>query len=279
MKYTPILCLLCLFALLTSCAVNRPEFTDVQKQSAANDTKIKTLEQEIATLKSQTPTTSVVTSDNGTAVNTIDVNTYKQDSERNQTQIQILSNRIDALQGEISILKQNVQVLSNVKPATPEPTKIDKPVVEEHKTAEVKDTKPVKADKPKEVKASVSPAQTSYQNARNLYEKRDYPASVKLFLDLLTKYPTDDLAGASQYWIGECFYSMEDFASARREFQKVVDSYPNSSKVIDAQVKIAYTYTKEGNNTKAKEELDKIIQKYPNYERIDQLKKKVKELQ
>lgn len=108
-----------------------------------------------------------------------------------------------------------------------------------------------------------------YNEARRLYEIKDYSGAIKVFSLIVENYSDHGLAGPSQYWVGESYYGLGDFTQARTAFQKVVSDYPSSTKFIDAQFKIALCYLNLSQKEKAKVELNRIKKEYPTYERIN----------
>ncbi len=90
------------------------------------------------------------------------------------------------------------------------------------------------------------------------------PEQIKAFeRQFLAKFPNDDLADNSQYWIGENYYSMNDWQNALSAFQQVVTRYPEGGKVPDAMLKMGYTQRQMGRNSQATATLNDLINKYP----------------
>ena len=64
----------------------------------------------------------------------------------------------------------------------------------------------------------------------------------ELFAEFLSKFPKDELAGNSQYWLGETYYAEKKWNDAIGEFQKVLKLYKSSEKVPDALLKIGMSF-------------------------------------
>lgn len=102
-----------------------------------------------------------------------------------------------------------------------------------------------------------------YKYALELYNQKKHDQSIAKFQEFIQKLPQDELAGNSQYWIGENYYSLKEYSMAIDAFQMVINSYPNSPKVADAMFKIGYSYKLMNNAQMAKYFFDKVIAEYP----------------
>ena len=112
----------------------------------------------------------------------------------------------------------------------------------------------------------------SYQNALKIFNARDYEQAIKLFTEVLNKFPQGTYVDNSYYWIGECYYARGDYAQAIASFQKVIP-ITNSSKGDDAQLKIGLSYMKMGQNGLAKTEFQRLLDRYPASEYAARTKK------
>src|SRR5471032_1175703 len=72
--------------------------------------------------------------------------------------------------------------------------------------------------------------------------KRAKRSARELFTDFLAKFPKDDLASNSQYWLGETYYAERKWNDAIGELQKVLKEYKGSEKVPDALLKIGMSF-------------------------------------
>jgi tol-pal system protein YbgF len=106
--------------------------------------------------------------------------------------------------------------------------------------------------------------QQEYDAAFSLMKQGMYERAAKSFRDFVAKYPSSELAGNAQYWVGEALYVVRNFKQALEEFAKVVDKYPTSAKVPDALLKIGYVQQELGSLDKARQSLQQVIAKYPN---------------
>ncbi len=84
----------------------------------------------------------------------------------------------------------------------------------------------------------------------------------RLFLRL---FPNSQLAGHSQYWLGEAYYALKQYPEALVEFQNLITNYPGSRKVPDAYYKRGLTYVRRGFPLIATLEFEKLLEKYPSH--------------
>jgi tol-pal system protein YbgF len=103
-----------------------------------------------------------------------------------------------------------------------------------------------------------------YQQAYDALRNGRTVQSIEAFNAFLSKYPSGQLAGNAQYWLGEAYRVNQDADSARKAFNKVIESYPNSTKVPDALLKLGYIELDLKNWAKAREYLTHVNADFPN---------------
>lgn len=86
------------------------------------------------------------------------------------------------------------------------------------------------------------------------------------FSDLLTQYPTSDLAPEAQYWIAEAFASAGSAVEADSVFALVAEKYPTSERAPVAIYKRAVALKVAGQARQARTLLQQVIDKYPKSE-------------
>ena len=104
-----------------------------------------------------------------------------------------------------------------------------------------------------------------YQEGYDLFNAREYTASVQIFESLLASSVNHNLSDNAQYWIGECHYAMRQYDKAVMDFEKVF-TFPKSNKLDDAQFKLGLCYIRKGENGKAREEFQRLLDVYPKSE-------------
>lgn len=177
-------------------------------------------------------------------------------------------------------VKENVVQLpkQEVKAAEPKQTEPAK------KPAEQVKTEPNQAQKPAEQTAQTQPAQSQqaeqaaptsavkaqpseqsvqevssiatsskqlYDNAYNLYQRKQYAQSEMAFDAFLEQYPQDVLAPNALYWKGETLYARALYPQAIFAFKEVQTRYPKHPKTADSLLKTAMSYARLGDNENA----------------------------
>lgn len=103
-----------------------------------------------------------------------------------------------------------------------------------------------------------------YEEAYNLYKKRDFKGAISAFSSFIANYPSTSYTDNAFYWRGECYYAMGEFRKAIDEFDIVEKKFPKGNKVPDAMLKKGYSYIKIKNIPKAKSFFKKVIKLYPS---------------
>ena len=174
-----------------------------------------------------------------------------------------LSQRNDALQAEIRVLRGRLEELQNSleKQRTQSRdlyTDIDK---------RVQSLETAKASAPPvaEVAAKVPQISDSeaYQSAFNLLKEFKYAEAAAAFSQFLTTYSQSKLLDNAQYWLGEAHYGLKDFNLALRDFQGVISGYPESLKQPDALLKLGYTQYELKDYKEARAALQQVVKQYP----------------
>jgi tol-pal system protein YbgF len=120
-------------------------------------------------------------------------------------------------------------------------------------------------------------SQELYDNAKKLLDAGQPGQAILEFEKYIREYPQSELAGNSQYWIGEAYYSKKEFSRAATEFQKVIQNYPRGGKVPDAHLKLGLSYLEMGQKEKGTAELKRLIAKYPKSAAASLARKKLAE--
>lgn len=85
-----------------------------------------------------------------------------------------------------------------------------------------------------------------YAAARKAYDAGQYPRARELFAEFVQKFPRDEMAASSQYWLGETDFAEKRYNDAIVEFQKVVKQYKGSDKVPQSLLRIGMSFAAEG---------------------------------
>ncbi len=118
-----------------------------------------------------------------------------------------------------------------------------------------------------------------YKKARSLLLEENFKQAAILFTRFIRKYPYNELADNSVYWLGECHYSMGDYKGAVKIFKNLVKKYPRAGKVPDALLKTAYAYLALDDTDRANYYLKQVVTKYPFTDAGDKAAVKLKDFQ
>jgi tol-pal system protein YbgF len=131
---------------------------------------------------------------------------------------------------------------------------------------QVSDKAPTPAAAPQEAKSEPIPdaENQEYRQAYDALRNGRTTQSIEAFNAFLNKYPSSQLAGNAQYWLGEAYRVNQDADSARKAFNKVIETYPNSAKVPDALLKLGYVEFDLNNMARAREHLTNVTANFPN---------------
>ncbi|MCK4813473.1 MAG: tetratricopeptide repeat protein [Candidatus Marinimicrobia bacterium] len=108
---------------------------------------------------------------------------------------------------------------------------------------------------------------TDYKKGLNMFYYQRYSDAVEIFEDLLADYPRHYLAGKTQYWIGESYYSLRQYKKAYNAFNAVFNTNA-FDKYDDTQLKLGFCYFKMGKMRSAVQEFKNLITYYPNSDHV-----------
>ncbi len=111
--------------------------------------------------------------------------------------------------------------------------------------------------------ASGASEQATYDAAMAALRGGSYDRAISSFREVVTNYPTSDLASNAQFWIGESYYTKGDLESAVIAYRKVLADWPDSRKAPDAMVKLGFSLSDLRRTGEARNTLDDVVRKYP----------------
>ena len=116
-------------------------------------------------------------------------------------------------------------------------------------------------------------AVAAYQKVIDAYPSHDagmaalrsgnYDKAVSTFREVVTNYPTGELASNAQFWMGESYYTKGDLESAVTAYRKVLSDWPASRKAPDAMVKLGFSLSDLKRTGEARSTLEEVVRKYP----------------
>lgn len=107
-------------------------------------------------------------------------------------------------------------------------------------------------------------AAQDYKNAFTLLKQGKYDDSIVAFNGFLQTHSDSKYASNAQYWLAEANYVSKRYPQALTEFSKVIEKYPASSKVADARLKLGFTHYELGQYDESRSELTKLRAQFPN---------------
>jgi tol-pal system protein YbgF len=123
------------------------------------------------------------------------------------------------------------------------------------------------------VDAGVASATESGDTPRALYDaayqdlsRGNHELALMGFQEVLSRYPSSELADNAQYWIGEVYYDQKDYAAALEQFRKVEENYPTGDKVPASLLKIGKSLRELGQTAEARRALQSLVERFPSTE-------------
>lgn len=103
-----------------------------------------------------------------------------------------------------------------------------------------------------------------YEYATNLIQRGDYASAEVALKSFISQYPSDELTGNAQYWLGETYYVRNDFKAAAVAFAEGYQKFPNSQKAPDNLLKLGMALGQQGQNENACVALRQLEKRYPD---------------
>ena len=104
---------------------------------------------------------------------------------------------------------------------------------------------------------------TLYRLAYDQLSRGSHSTARSGFQELLTQYPTSDLAPDAQYYIGESLAAEGNSAAADSVFNLVVSTYPRAPRAASALYKHGLYLQKAKRDREARQVFQSVIDKYP----------------
>lgn len=103
-----------------------------------------------------------------------------------------------------------------------------------------------------------------YEAAYGYLLQQDYGAAQAAFEDFLKQYPSDQLSGNAQYWLGETYFVRSQYKAAAAAFLKGYESYRQSAKAPDSLLKLAMSLDRLGQREAACSSYRELNTQFPN---------------
>lgn len=208
---------------------------------------------------------------------------FKEDQKKIPAQYQILLEKLDSVNSQLSKFSEELMEIKKASPLTPEEPEQEKEVQPEKTPPPKKETVEEKKEEQteEEPKPSISPnlsPQEVYNMARSDYLKGNFQLSIDGFKIYIAQFPESPFADNALYWIGECYFSQKDFEKAIEQFNQLLLSYPRGDKIPAAYLKKGISFMELEKKEEALSVLKLLISKYPLEEETKIAQQKIKEL-
>ena len=177
-----------------------------------------------------------------------------------------LSSQLEALRGDISRMRGQVEVIANQIETADKRQKdlyldIDTRL---RKLEQTREQASAQAEKPLAAEAEASPAETkAYQAALDQFKLGNYALAVSAMQGFMVTYPNSSLAPNAQYWVGMAHSGQRDYKSAIAAQRKLLAAWPDNPKAPDAMLSIASAQETMGAKGEAQKTLQELIARYP----------------
>jgi tol-pal system protein YbgF len=116
---------------------------------------------------------------------------------------------------------------------------------------------------PQVPQASAPPLQDTYQGALRDFNAARYDVAASEFGDVIHYYPNDDLAGNSNFYLGEISYRQQKFKDAVKSYTTVLEDFSGNPKAPAAQLHKGLALLQLNQKDAGVHELRSLIQRYP----------------
>lgn len=191
-----------------------------------------------------------------------------------------LLNQIERINGEVSKLKGQIEVMSHDVEITQKRqrdlyTDLDgrlrkleggaaaPPALAAPAAETPAQPPPVAAVAPPVAAVDNAAESKEYEAAHALFKSGKYAQSADAFEKFLTAYPDSKFAPNAQYWVGYARFSQKDYKAAITAQQKLLQRYPDHQKAPDAMYNIANSQIQLGDIDAARQTLKNLVAKYP----------------
>ncbi len=107
------------------------------------------------------------------------------------------------------------------------------------------------------------PLQDTFQSGLRDYNAGRYPVAIGEFQDVLHYYPLDDLAGSSQFYLGEIAYAQKHYDDAINAYNALLEGFAGNPKAPTAQLHKGLALLAVNKRDAGVHELRLLIQRHP----------------
>jgi tol-pal system protein YbgF len=121
-------------------------------------------------------------------------------------------------------------------------------------------------------------ADTLYQNGLRDMTGGNYGLARQEFSDYIKHFPSNDLAGNAQFYLGEIAYAQNDFKGAIASYDIVLANYPKSFKVDASLMKKGMAEVEMGMKASGIRDLREVVRRSPTSDEGKRAQAKLREL-
>jgi TolA-binding protein len=111
--------------------------------------------------------------------------------------------------------------------------------------------------------AMTPPLKETFQAGLRDFNAAKYSVATGEFQDVIHYYPMDDLAGSSQFYLGEIAYRQKDYESAVSAYNAVLEGFSGNPKASAAQLHKGFALIEQGKRDAGIHELRQLVQRHP----------------
>jgi tol-pal system protein YbgF len=121
-------------------------------------------------------------------------------------------------------------------------------------------------------------ADTLYQNGLRDMTGGNYGLARQEFADYIKHFPSNDLAGNAQFYLGEIAYAQNDFKGAIASYDIVLANYPKSFKVDASLMKKGMAELEMGMKASGIRDLREVVRRSPTSDEGKRAQAKLREV-
>ena len=121
-------------------------------------------------------------------------------------------------------------------------------------------------------------ADTLYQNGLRDLTSGKYDLARQEFSDYIHNFPSNDLAGNAEFYLGEIAYAQNDFKTAISSYDTVLSNYPKSFKLAASLLKKASAEIELGMKASGIRDLREVMRRFPGSDEARRAQAKLREV-
>jgi tol-pal system protein YbgF len=142
--------------------------------------------------------------------------------------------------------------------------------------------RPTGATPPRPAKAGTSPgpsaagsasARALFDRAMENWNRGEQGQAVLEFEELIQAFPSDPLAAAAQFRIGEAYYTARDFERAALEYRKAVELAPKGKDTPRALLRLGLAYRAQKREVDARQAWSQLIRDFPESDATEEARR------